>query len=138
MNETDKRKREILEERARALAVEPREDDAQTQTLEVVQFMISNEKYGIETAFVREIFPLKDYTPLPCTPSYVLGIINVRGEIITVVDLKKFFELAEGGITELNKVVILQSSIMQLGILPMQSWASNWCQPLPSNQHCRR
>lgn len=117
MAETERRKKEILEERARALATVPAEDETEGQVLEVVQFMLSDEKYGIETTSVREIYPLKDYTPVPCTPAYILGIINVRGEIITVINLKKFFELPERGITELNKVIIVQTATMQMGIL---------------------
>jgi len=47
----------------------------------------------------------------------VLGIVNLRGEILSVVDIKKFFELPEKGLTDLNKVIVLQSASMLFGIL---------------------
>ena len=75
------------------------------------------ERYGIESTYVSEVYPLKDLTPLPCTPAFVLGIINVRGQIISVLDLKKFFDLPEKGLTDLNKVIILRNEEMEFGIL---------------------
>jgi purine-binding chemotaxis protein CheW len=66
---------------------------------------------------VRTVSVLKELTPVPCTPPFVLGIINLRGEIHTVVDLKKFFDLPDKGITELNKIIIIHHEDMQLGIL---------------------
>jgi len=56
-------------------------------------------------------------TPLPGTPVFVLGIINIRGEILSVIDIKKFFELPDKGLTDLNKVIVLQSENMLFGIL---------------------
>src|SRR5439155_25417175 len=66
---------------------------------------------------VREVYPLKELTPLPCTPPFVLGIINVRGKILSVIDIKKFFDLPEKGLTDLNKVIIVHADEMELGIL---------------------
>jgi purine-binding chemotaxis protein CheW len=54
---------------------------------------------------------------VPCTPAFVLGIINVRGRILSIVDLKKFFDLPEKGLGELNKVIILRSDSMEFGVL---------------------
>jgi purine-binding chemotaxis protein CheW len=65
---------------------------------------------------VREICVLNDLTPVPCTPPFILGIINLRGEIHTVVDLKKFFDLPDHGITELSKVVMIEWEGIRLGI----------------------
>jgi len=60
---------------------------------------------------------LKELTPVPCTPPSVVGIINLRGEIRTVIDLKKFFDLPPAGITELNKIILIQHHGQQIGIL---------------------
>lgn len=106
----------ILLARARLLAQEPEQEETAEQ-IEVVTFLLAHETYGIETAFVREVYPLKDLTPLPCTPAFVAGIVNVRGQVMSVVDIKKFFELPEQGLTDLNKVVILSDGIMEFGIL---------------------
>jgi purine-binding chemotaxis protein CheW len=54
---------------------------------------------------------------MPCAPPFVLGIINVRGQILSVIDIKKFFDLPEKGLTDLNKVIILHSDSTEFGIL---------------------
>ncbi|MBI1988570.1 MAG: chemotaxis protein CheW [Betaproteobacteria bacterium] len=107
----------ILKARARALAREPAKDEADGDYIEVVEFVLAYEQYAVETRHVREIHPLEHLTPLPCTPAFVLGIVNVRGEILSVIDLRKFFDLPEKGLTDLNKVIVLESGPMVFGIL---------------------
>lgn len=107
----------ILKARAKALAREPAKTHADDQTVEIVEFVLAYEKYVIEAQYVREVYPLENLTPLPCTPAFVLGVVNVRGEILSVIDLKKFFDLPEKGLTDLNKVIVLQSEGMIFGIL---------------------
>jgi len=109
--------RSILKARARALAREPKPDGAAQEFLDIIEFRLASETYGIESAFVREVHPLKDFTPLPGTPPFVLGIVNVRGQIVSVVDLKRFFSLPDKGLGELNKVIIIRDDRMEFGIL---------------------
>jgi len=85
--------------------------------IEVIAFTLVTEIYGIESNFVKEVYTLTDFTPLPGVPSYIFGIINVRGQILPVIDLKKFFNLPEKGLGELNKVIILSNGLMEFGIL---------------------
>lgn len=106
-----------LKERASVMAKETEEKKSTSELTEVIAFSLVTEIYGIESAFVREVYPLRDFTPLPGVPSYILGIINVRGQILPVVDLKKFFNLSEIGLGELNKVLILNNGQMEFGIL---------------------
>ncbi|MCL4471870.1 MAG: chemotaxis protein CheW [Gammaproteobacteria bacterium] len=106
----------VLEERARALAREPERAEA-AERIEVVEFLLAHERYAVESDYVREVYPLEELTPLPCTPAFVLGIVNVRGEILSVIDLKKFFDLPEKGLTDLNKVIVIESKDMVFGIL---------------------
>jgi len=107
----------ILKARARALQQEPQAAVAAKERMKVVEFLLADERYGLESSFVREVYPLKDLTPVPCTPPFVLGIINVRGQILSVIDLKKLFDLPEKGLTDLNKVIIVRAGQMELGIL---------------------
>lgn len=107
----------ILKARAQALAQEPVPAEAAGERIEVVEFILAHERYAIESQYVREVYPLENLTPLPCTPAFVLGIVNVRGEILSVIDIKKFFDLPEKGLTDLNKVIVLQSGNMLFGIL---------------------
>ena len=110
-------KRKILRERAQALARPAAKEISAQEQIEVVEFLLAHERYAIESDYVREVYPLKELTPLPCTPPFVLGVINVRGQILSVIDIKKFFDLPEKGLTDLNKVIIVQSGNMQFGIL---------------------
>jgi purine-binding chemotaxis protein CheW len=107
----------ILKQRAQVLARPPIADDGLAQHLDVVEFVLARESYGLESAYVREIHPLSDLTPLPCVPDFVAGIVNVRGEIVSVIDIKRFFGLARRGLTDLNKVIVLHSQAMTFGIL---------------------
>jgi len=107
----------ILKARALVLAQEPVPAEAANERIEIVEFILAYERYAVESRYVREVYPLENLTPLPCTPGFVLGIVNVRGEILSVIDLKKFFDLPEKGLTDLNKVIVLQSGNMLFGIL---------------------
>jgi purine-binding chemotaxis protein CheW len=109
--------RRILKARAEALAQPLAQSAAPDRQFELVEFALAYESYGIESSFVREVYPLTDLTPVPCTPPFVLGIVNVRGEIVSVIDIKKFFDLPEKGLTDLNKAIILHSDAMTFGIL---------------------
>lgn len=102
-------KERILKERARELAREPEKKDTSGEYVRVVEFLLAYERYALEASYICEVYPLKELTPLPCTPPFVLGILNVRGRIFSVIDIRKFFELPEKGITNLNKVIILST-----------------------------
>jgi len=107
----------ILRERALALALEPGAAQAPEHGIEVIEFGLAHERYAVESAHVREVYPLENLTPLPCTPAFVLGIVNLRGEIVSVIDLRKFFDLPQTGLPDLNKVIVLESARMVFGIL---------------------
>lgn len=109
-------RRKVLKERARRLAREPAAQES-GERLEIVEFLLGREHYGIETSFVREVHPLRDVTPLPCTPPFVLGIMNLRGEILSVIDIGKLFDLEQQGLSDLNQVIVLRCPTMEFGIL---------------------
>jgi purine-binding chemotaxis protein CheW len=105
-----------LKERAQALARRP--ESARTHaTLEVLEFRLANERYAVETRHVGEVHPLRDLTPLPGTPPFVRGIVNLRGRIVPVFDLKKFFELPEQGLTDLHRIIVVRGPDLELGLL---------------------
>jgi len=110
-------KRKILRERARKLAQGARGNETNGETIEVVKLLMGGEAYGVESSCVREVYPLKDITPLPGTPPFVRGLINVRGQIISVVDLRRFFSLTEMNVTPGSVVVIVCHDSMEFGIL---------------------
>ena len=109
--------RQILRTRAQALA-RPRERAGVAESsLELLEFRLARESYALETRHVREVYPLKNLTPLPCTPPFVLGIVNVRGRITPVIDIKKFFDLPDKGLTDLHRVILVGNDDLELGLL---------------------
>ncbi len=111
-------KQRILHARARLLATDARTETASLHSLlEIVEFALGSERYGIESSHIREILLLNDFTPLPCTPAFVLGLVNVRGQILSIINIKKLFDLPEKSLTDLNKVLIIHADHMELGIL---------------------
>jgi purine-binding chemotaxis protein CheW len=114
--EQQTRKERILKKRAEHLARRPPEEET-GEMLDVVEFRIGIERYAIESIHVREVFPLRDLTPVPGTPDFVLGIINVRGQILSVVDLRAFFEMSGEGLQDTDCVIILCSAEMEFGVL---------------------
>lgn len=108
--------KKILRARADTLSREPEMERPAEDLLEIVDFILAYETYAIETAYIREVYPLKNLIPLPCTPSFILGLINVRGQILSLMDIKKFLNLPEKGLSELDKIIILKSDDLELGI----------------------
>lgn len=107
----------ILKDRARELAKEISTGNNYDTTIAVVEFQIAHETYAIELRRIRIIHPFKALTFIPGTPDFIRGVINLRGEIISVVDLKVFFDLPDQGFTNLSQVIILSSDDMEFGIL---------------------
>jgi purine-binding chemotaxis protein CheW len=114
---TEEDKSKIMRERAKKLSARSKTEEAGEEKLEIVEFVLSGEIYGIESVHIREAYPLKNFTPIPCTPAFVLGVINVRGEVLSIVDIGRFFDLPRKGITDLNTVIVLGSGDMEFGIL---------------------
>ena len=66
-----------------------REDDSLSQTRKYLVFKLGNEKFGVELSSVREVIGLTEITEVPQVPSFFQGLINLRGKIISVIDLRK-------------------------------------------------
>lgn len=90
------------------------------QSEEVIQFLsfsVSNEIFGIELVHVHEILRPVFITRIPNVEDYILGVVNLRGEIIPIVDLKKKFEQ---GLVEINKntrIVVLENNGKRFGLV---------------------
>lgn len=110
-------KHSVLRQRAAALAAEPRTVAAPGEQLAVVEFLIGRDRYGIETAYVTEVVPLKELTTLPFAPDHWLGITNVRGQVILVLDIRKFLHLPGRGLSESSKVLLVGSGAAEIGIV---------------------
>jgi purine-binding chemotaxis protein CheW len=107
----------ILRERARALARPTRAETRRDDDLELLELRIADERYAVETRFVVEVHALRDLTPLPGTPAFVRGIVNLRGRIVPVYDLRQLFGLPQQGITDLHRIVLVENHDLDLGLL---------------------
>jgi len=82
-----------------------------------VTFHLDNEVYGITVMQVMEVLRSVEITPVPGAPDYVLGIINLRGNVVTVIDTRKRFSLPSKQIDDLSRIVIIEAEGQVLGML---------------------
>ena len=108
---------DLLESRARELARRDVTEEAQEHAFEVVLFRLAEEMYAIAAALVREVLPLTQLTPIPCTPPFVAGVFNLRGRILAVIDPRMFYDLPSKGITQQNRVLVLGAGDQELALL---------------------
>ena len=108
--------RRLLNDRARALAKPLEEAPTPTERLDLLVFSLAGERYGIEMAHVLEVVPIRELTPVPCTPPFVLGVVNHRGRIFPVLDFRRLFELAGQGIKGESRVVAVEARGVTFGI----------------------
>ena len=109
-------KERILQARAKTLSAEYRTTES-GESIDVVEFHLADERYAVAAQYVRAVHTLNDLTKIPCTPSFVLGIINVRGQFLSVIDIKKYFNFPPKKIEGAHKVIILCSDEMEFGIV---------------------
>lgn len=134
---TGEGRRAILRERARIAAMEPDKPELAGTLMELVEFSLFHETYGIETAYVREVAYLDRYLPLPGAEDFILGVVPLRGRMLTIINLNPFFELPAKGLTNLNKVIVLENSSTEFGLLvdsvsgSLRHVAERTVQPLP-------
>jgi len=107
----------VLRRRAEVLAQEPPNEDVEGHQMGVISFRLAGETYAVEMTYVRETLPLGNLTPLPCTPPYVIGIINLRGRIVSITDLRILFGLPVESLPDGVTVIVLSDGTMEFGVL---------------------
>lgn len=80
-------------------------------------FSLGEEQYGLEILKVREIIGMMEVTTVPQTPSYVRGVINLRGKVIPVVDLRTRFDLPAVEQTEQTCIIVVYLGDTEIGVL---------------------
>ncbi|WP_064605409.1 chemotaxis protein CheW [Photobacterium sp. J15] len=96
---------------------EIQKEDGNDQVLQWVTFQLEDETYGINVMQVREVLRYSEIAPVPGAPDYVLGIINLRGNVVTVIDTRSRFGLMPGEITDNTRIVIIEAEKQVVGIL---------------------
>jgi purine-binding chemotaxis protein CheW len=91
--------------------------DANDEVFQWVTFKLENEVYGINVMQVQEVLRYSEIAPVPGAPLYVLGIINLRGNVVTVIDTRSRFGLDTCEVTDNTRVVVIESEKQVIGIL---------------------
>ncbi|CAN5608422.1 hypothetical protein BH23PLA1_BH23PLA1_31320 [soil metagenome] len=111
------RDQEIMDQRARDLARVPDRPLGAAEVLGVMTFTMAGEQYAIETHHVRGVVRLGTWTPIPGTPEELVGVINLRGEVLAVFDLSRLIPIPSEGPTESSQVIVLGAERDEFGIL---------------------
>lgn len=96
---------------------EIQKEDGNDQVLQWVTFQLEDETYGINVMQVREVLRYSEIAPVPGAPDYVLGIINLRGNVVTVIDTRARFGLMPGETSDNTRIVIIEAEKQVIGIL---------------------
>jgi purine-binding chemotaxis protein CheW len=108
--------RRILHERAKALARPPERDES-GESLSLMVATVGNERYGIDIVKVQEVKPLAHLTPVPHTPLMWAGVVNMRGSLYPILDLRRYLALPETEKPEDPKAVIVSGAGITAGLL---------------------
>lgn len=92
-------------------------ENSNDEIVQWVTFRLDNEKYGIRVMQVQEVLRMTEIAPVPGAPDYVLGIINLRGNVVTVIDSRKRFGLSEAEADDSTRIVIIEAEKHVVGIL---------------------
>lgn len=88
-----------------------------TGTLQLVSFRLGDEEYGIEITKIQEIILMGDITRVPQTPSYIKGLINLRSNVIPILDLRLRFGLPETAVTDETRIMVVNISGKTIGLI---------------------
>lgn len=88
-----------------------------SQEIQLVAFKLGREEYGVDILQVQEIKKMTDITRVPHTPDYIKGVINLRGSVLPVLDLKKRLDLSEQEYTEDTRIIIVKLEDIAVGMI---------------------
>ena len=87
------------------------------QVIQLVTFVLKGEVYGINVMQVQEVLRVSEIAPVPGAPSYVLGIINLRGNVVTVIDTRARFGLPSTEVDDASRIIVIESEKQVVGML---------------------
>ncbi len=93
------------------------DSDVNDPIMQWVTFNLGDEKYGINVMQVQEVLRVSEIAPVPGAPSYVLGILNLRGNVVTVIDTRARFGMVPKELEDAARILIIESANQVIGIL---------------------
>ncbi len=92
-------------------------ENLQTNEIELLTFRVGDQEYAVDIMSVREIRGWTSATPLPHAPSFVRGVINLRGTVLTIVDLSERLGMGTIAVRERNVIIVVQTAGQNIGLL---------------------
>ncbi|ALO45226.1 chemotaxis protein CheW [Pseudohongiella spirulinae] len=104
---------------SQALAVEQHDndDDLPRDVIKHVSFALGEETYAINAATVNEVLRHTEITPVPGSPAFILGIINLRGNVVTVIDARQVFALPPRELSSQSRIIVVEVEDFIVGVL---------------------
>jgi len=99
---------EVLKKQKEQLVSVPEKEKIDEDIMQLVGFIVGEEEYAIPILSIQEIIKPIDYTRVPKTPEYVLGVFNLRGNVIPLIDLRKKFSLPSKHIDGDTRYIVLK------------------------------
>jgi purine-binding chemotaxis protein CheW len=93
------------------------EEAIESEVIQFVSFMLDDVEYGVDILSVHEILRYPELTRLPNTPNFIKGVINLRGNVLPVVDVRLRFGFPKGNITDLTRIIVVETGGKQVGLL---------------------
>lgn len=93
------------------------EQESVVEKVKVVVFRLKDEEYGVEVDQVKSIERMESITRVPNTPPFVKGVINLRGVVIPVINLRSRFQMEEEDYTDSTRIVIVHVNEMEVGLI---------------------
>lgn len=93
------------------------EDTEKKEIIRVLSFWLAGEYYCIDLKSAKEVIKIPQITRIPTAPQFIMGVINLRGEVVPIVDIRYFFGLKEAEITNASRLVITDFKKTPVGVL---------------------
>lgn len=110
------KKETIMQEIQNIEELEPMEEEDMNQD-KYLTFKLSDEEYGIEIHYVKEVVGLQRITAIPDMPEYIKGVINMRGQVIPIMDIRARFNMPAAGYNDRTCVVVIHIEGTSLGLI---------------------
>jgi purine-binding chemotaxis protein CheW len=106
----------LMDQRARALAQVPDEAAKRGEVVEVLILLLAGERFAVETRFIQEVFHASAVTPVPGAPETLLGVTNLRGEVLAVMDFHRLLGLGQASLGEPTRLVVFGRQRAEFGV----------------------
>jgi purine-binding chemotaxis protein CheW len=90
---------------------------AEGSIIQLVSFVLEDVEYGVDILLVHEILRFPEITRLPNAPDFIKGVINLRGNVIPVVDVRKRFGFSQAKVTDLTRIIVIETNDKLTGLM---------------------